>query len=292
MGAGRSELLRNERFAGDPTLAAVARGDRVLRHGDRGPAVAAVQQALVDGGFGLRRWPGVHGREVGGVDGILGTQTSRAVRRFQLSRGLPPDGDVDAPTLNELDAVSPSPGHTAWAEGPRFPSPTPVLTVGKETQVLRVAVALEEGRTWLFDPDGRLQGIFAHAAANGPTPVHVGLKVVTGLYDQSVAESEGLRLWDDPGVFGSRIVDLAWWDPESRRSWPGGEMLHGTSDRRSVGGTPHVGSVRHYDEDIEAIWASLAVGDLVAVTARVSDAPWPPAHHAGAVTRTWDDFRA
>ncbi len=259
-------MLNNERFAGDPLLAKVASGQRNLSRGEQGPAVQAIQQALLDMGFGVRKWLGVSGREVGGVDGVFGAQTARAVERFQRSVGVVPSAQVCPRTLLALDATSPSPGRTAWEEGPRFFTPSPVLSLpGGESSIARVVVVLEECRTFLYDADGVLKGIFASSAGDGATPSWPGIKAVAAIYDQAVAESQGVRLWDDAGAFGSRIIDLCWWDPRSGKTYPSAETLHGTLQRRTVGMTHIVGGIRHYDEDIVQISQMLSIGDRVAV---------------------------
>ena len=57
----------------------------------KGPAIRAVQQALVAKGF-----------DPGPVDGIFGGQTFAAVRAFQLANGLLPDGEVGRRTTEVL----------------------------------------------------------------------------------------------------------------------------------------------------------------------------------------------
>ncbi|MBD2741715.1 peptidoglycan-binding protein [Coleofasciculus sp. FACHB-1120] len=68
-----------------------ARSRRSLQPGDRGSEVEDLQRRLSDQGF-----------NPGGIDGIYGSNTQRAVRRFQQARRLYPDGIADARTLGEL----------------------------------------------------------------------------------------------------------------------------------------------------------------------------------------------
>lgn len=63
----------------------------VLRFGDRGPEVAALQQALRSAGYG----PGV-------VDGIFGPRTEEAVRRAQADLGVTVDGLAGPATMTRL----------------------------------------------------------------------------------------------------------------------------------------------------------------------------------------------
>jgi resuscitation-promoting factor RpfB len=71
--------------AGGGATATAASDDVVLKRGDRGPAVEALQRAL-----------GV------GVDGVFGRITARAVKRFQRGKGLVVDGVVGPQTRAAL----------------------------------------------------------------------------------------------------------------------------------------------------------------------------------------------
>ena len=64
---------------------------RTLRFSDRGPAAALLQLALVRAGFGPLE-----------TDGIFGVRTREALRRFQSSRGLQPDGAAGRATHTAL----------------------------------------------------------------------------------------------------------------------------------------------------------------------------------------------
>lgn len=63
----------------------------VLRQGDRGPAVAAVQRLLA-----------AKGQDPGGDDGVFGQGTVAAVEAFQRAAGLGPDGVVGPDTKAKL----------------------------------------------------------------------------------------------------------------------------------------------------------------------------------------------
>ncbi|WP_411954382.1 peptidoglycan-binding protein [Alkalibacillus sp. S2W] len=68
-----------------------------LRPGDKGDAVRALQQALVDNNF----YPDIDA-ENNGVDGIYGPNTEDAVRRYQIMNGLRVDGIAGSETLTSL----------------------------------------------------------------------------------------------------------------------------------------------------------------------------------------------
>jgi peptidoglycan hydrolase-like protein with peptidoglycan-binding domain len=92
--------LSNPRFAKVTQLANIASGKAVLSTADNGPAVKAVQQALIDLGFEMVR----HGR-----DGSFGDETREAIGLFRQRRGMAGD-QLSAKALGELDRTAPQPG--------------------------------------------------------------------------------------------------------------------------------------------------------------------------------------
>ncbi|OLP18249.1 hypothetical protein BST81_11585 [Leptolyngbya sp. 'hensonii'] len=82
------------------TLAALSRGSR-------GPAVTALQLNLKNAGY-----------DPGRIDGVFGSGTERAVRRFQRDRGLPSDGIVGRQTEAVLTGGSSSSGGTSGSSRP------------------------------------------------------------------------------------------------------------------------------------------------------------------------------
>ena len=68
------------------------RRQRHPRRGARGRAVAALQLALINRGY----------VPTGGVDGIFGLATEKALKRFQQNHGLNATGQGDAATLQAL----------------------------------------------------------------------------------------------------------------------------------------------------------------------------------------------
>lgn len=89
----------------------------LLKYGDRGPAVIALQRRLVQLGLLLPDQ----------VDGDFGEKTRNAVKQFQLSRNLDPDGEVGPLTQGELnapDANRPKPPSapppTSWERPPWY----------------------------------------------------------------------------------------------------------------------------------------------------------------------------
>lgn len=89
------------RFAGEPQLAEVSAGRRVLDSGDTGEGVRRIQQSLIDMGYANRETMTM---------GTFDAETRRATQRFQRDAGLAVDGRVGAETLGALAATAPRPG--------------------------------------------------------------------------------------------------------------------------------------------------------------------------------------
>ena len=88
--------LTNPRFAGDPVLEACLAGHHRMMAPESGPAVAKVQQALIDLGFSL---------PVHGADGTFSGETGAAVTAYKTDRQIfPNDPVVGRGTMASLDA--------------------------------------------------------------------------------------------------------------------------------------------------------------------------------------------
>jgi peptidoglycan hydrolase-like protein with peptidoglycan-binding domain len=92
--------LGNTRFQGIRALERIAGGEGELSRADNGPAVQAVQQALVDLGYRLL----LHHQ-----DGRFGDETADAIGQFRTDRGMDAGG-LTARALRELDRDAPPPG--------------------------------------------------------------------------------------------------------------------------------------------------------------------------------------
>jgi peptidoglycan hydrolase-like protein with peptidoglycan-binding domain len=112
---GDGHDLTAARFVGDPVLEAVYDDERMLRAGDRGPAVVKLQRALMDAGFPLPKF---------GADGIFGAETMAAVQGFQRASGLTGasvDGIAGPITMGWLDqrfSAGPTPAGAAPGSTP------------------------------------------------------------------------------------------------------------------------------------------------------------------------------
>jgi hypothetical protein len=117
------------------TAAGAPSGGGDLQFGHTGPAVRQLQRAL-----------GRAGESPGSIDGGFGRSTDRALRAFQRSHGLDPDGIAGTRTWDALPSGA----------------PMPVLREGSQGQlVLELQAALGEyaGGRWNTIPE-RIDGVF------------------------------------------------------------------------------------------------------------------------------------
>src|SRR5262245_38886168 len=90
------------RLATNARLQSAARNAPPLRKGERGDAVALLQQALLDVGF---RMPITTRNGAKAPDGIYGDETVKTVWTFQKREGLSNDGIAGHGTLHRLDSL-------------------------------------------------------------------------------------------------------------------------------------------------------------------------------------------
>lgn len=249
------------RFAGHAELEALRRpGAAPLGRGATGPAVAAVQQALIDMGFAVPA----------GAEGNFGPQTTQAVRNLQVAAGLPATGAVDAATFAALERHAPAPGRTAWDPGAKHALvPSPKLPGGG---VARVVVGVGQHRAFLFDAKGKLVKIYGVRTGNANHPdgrgsaTMPGLKVINAkVKDPSAIATE---LWPESQgrAFGTRLLALSDVDPRTRRPIHtpyGGQELHGTYQANTIGRDASHGCVGVTNADIEEIFAAVGQGQFV-----------------------------
>ncbi len=134
----------------DPTLQAVLRGERELGRGDRGPAVRAMQQALMAAGSPLPRF---------GADSDFGGESANTLAAFQRAQGLSPSGRLDRDTLQALDrAAAPAPTSPT---GPGAPTTGPTAPTGPGAPPAQAS----SGR---FAGDPTLVRVLAGRASLGP----------------------------------------------------------------------------------------------------------------------------
>lgn len=247
--------LSHARFNAHADLLGVRAG-QTMTSGAKGDGVKAVQQALLDLGFGLPS----------GADGAFGNEMRLALRGFQSSQGLPVTGTLDARTMQALDEVAPAAGKKAWEDPVVSPKAYPEAPKVKGKPV-RVAVDTSEHRLFLYDKQGQLERIYPIATGAPGTITDPMIKIVSGFLKDPTAVAR--QLWPESGgrAFGTRLVDLSRFDPETGKVSRHGEELHGTYVRGSIGTDASHGCMRLYNEDIEDLFTRLRQGDLVKVQA-------------------------
>jgi len=158
-----------------------------LKLGSRGPAVKAVQQAIMRSGIRL----------FGGADGVFGMATQSALMLFQRNRGIPASGVVDAATARALrlgEGGSPgggspgggSPGGETASGFARFDE--------RGTRVVALQQALVRAGIRLC---GGVDGVFGRCTAQAVTQFQRSRGLTaTGRVDQATANA--LRLQPAP----------------------------------------------------------------------------------------------
>lgn len=243
--------LEHARFKGMADLQALARGSAIQPGVE---AWKAVQQSLLDLGFAVD----------GGVDGLPGRGTSQAIRNFQASQTLPITGQLDASTLKRLASVAPAAGLKAW-EDPALPPGATLPPEKIRGKFVAVVIGVGQHRAFHYDAAGKLQKIYPIASGAPGSSTDKGLKVITG--KNSDPSEIARRLWPESQgrAFGTRLMDLSWYDPMTGKTTLSGEELHGTFDRSSIGTQASHGCMRMFNEDVEELYGKLRVGDMVKV---------------------------
>ncbi|MFE0256164.1 peptidoglycan-binding protein [Streptomyces sp. NPDC059010] len=179
------ELLESARFRGDPVLEQVRAGvtSKYLKHGQSGPHIAAVQNALLDLGpkYAIPS----------GATGFFGNETSSAVIKYKQDEGLSPaDPVVGKGTISHLDAAwaLPYADRDEWLSWKHRPLPAFNFTRKDEKDRLDAGLgftfnplcgaipqvfkdAIVAALTALLDPRGSPDGRYTPSATWGVSPV-------------------------------------------------------------------------------------------------------------------------
>lgn len=128
-----------------------------LKKGATGAAVKALQQKLVASGAYL----------AGGIDGVYGEATARAVRHVQLWHRLPQTGSVDAATAKALglsvSASTPAPAPAASSGGSQSGQYVGLRQGARGENVKAMQQALQRVGTWIL---GGADGVFGPATTS------------------------------------------------------------------------------------------------------------------------------
>jgi peptidoglycan hydrolase-like protein with peptidoglycan-binding domain len=131
---------------------AISNSDLPLQKGSRGPAVVAIQQALLKAGYSLGKF---------GADGVFGRLTRRAVKRFQRDTHLPESKIVDAQTYTALMQAPPAQApanQTSPVQVPptQAPATTPIASAAQSGGIPQVDLGPKaKGRAYMLDWDSK-----------------------------------------------------------------------------------------------------------------------------------------
>lgn len=248
-------------------IQAVKSGDKEIKKGSKGNDIKLIQESLQDMGFYIGD----------SADGIFGSQTMVAVKNFQSSRNLPITGIIDQKTMQEIEKVAPPKGKKLWDTGildalketsKENIVPSNELLKGKRAKIV---IDLSEHRLFLYNDDNSLKKVYSVATGRNGNPdgrggaTHTGIKIVNSKNNDPSAVAE--MLWPETKgkAFGTKLLDLSWYDIETKKKKSSGEELHGTYARNSVGTDASHGCMRMENEDIEEVFSQVKTGDLIKI---------------------------
>lgn len=154
-----------------------------LTPGSRSDAVKTLQQKLVDSGITV----------TGGVDGIYGQATTRAIKEFQSSKGLSPTGALNAATVAAIGGIS---GDATHVESKPAVQTTSTATSGGSMVGLKIGargdLVKQLQRTIMaagFTVVGGADGIFGALTGNALQGFQNANGIAaTGVVDQATAK--------------------------------------------------------------------------------------------------------
>jgi peptidoglycan hydrolase-like protein with peptidoglycan-binding domain len=241
----RRRRLVVDGIPGPQTRAALGRygrfrlGERMLTVGDSGWDVSETQ-------FLLR----AHGVGPGPLDGFLGKRSEAAVRRFQRSAGLTPDGIIGPATLASLDGRrAAGPGGLSRAAARRA------------RPASRLVVIRRADHRLYFYRHGRPTRVFTVATGSLRTPTPRGRFRIVAKYRHP--------WWYPPKASWARHLKPMPPGPGNPLGtrWMGisvsGVGIHGTPDAASVGYSASHGCIRMGIRDAESLFRLVRVGTRV-----------------------------
>ena len=247
-----AESLKTNKVGAKP--APILESFKTLERGANGAQVETVQETLLALGFALPA----------GSDGDFGGQTESAVKAFQSSVGLPQTGKIDRRSFDLLLGMRPQAGKMVW-DDPVAASRSVPKAPSISGKAARVLIDLSEHRLFVYDASGSVQRVFPVAHGAESTPTDTGVKIVC----EKMADPTALaaKLWPKSKgtAFGKRLIDLNWYDPETRAETVSDEELHGTYEDASIGSKASHGCVRVSNDNIEWLYQNLSLGDLVVI---------------------------
>jgi peptidoglycan hydrolase-like protein with peptidoglycan-binding domain len=181
-----SQLFERNRSSGIGTSAriyrqTVASSDLPLEKGSRGPAVVAIQEALLRAGYALGKF---------GADGIFGRLTRRAIERFQRDNNLPDTRMVDTQTYTAL--MQAPPAQASSKQG--VPSAPPATMPGSgEGEFERVDMGPKRsGRAYMLDWDSKHKQIEQNKTLREAFVANLAMQLAS-VFGEAVTQDEVLR---------------------------------------------------------------------------------------------------
>lgn len=212
----------------------------VLRRGDTGPSVVALQERLLSAGHS----PGC-------MWGVFGRQTQEAVVRFQASRGLPTTGVADRATLEALFGPDSRElwGCARWLLDAALDDPPSLAPVeaGGGTRPSGQGAVIQVNTT------SRLLRLILGEATFGCYPVAVG-KPSTPTPTGRFRILEKVR--NPGGPLGTR-----WMAFTIHR-----HGIHGTNRPESIGHAVSGGCIRMFNRDVEEVYDRVRIGTPVLIS--------------------------
>ncbi len=207
-------------------------GPGIIRPGMTHPLVGNLQEQLRDLGFTLDD-----------RTNFFGDGTVRALRDFQLRKGLPATGEMDDATWKELFETTVLPGElTAAGSGASVNALDSTVTVNIDIGTRRLTVM----------GGGGSLGPFPVAVGKPATPTPVGTFSILN------------KIVNPGGVYGSRWMGFT----------AQGHGIHGTNRPDSIGHAVSNGCVRMHNRDVETIFPVVSVGSPVVIVSGAS-MPYP-----------------
>ena len=159
----------------------ITSGDLPLQKGSRGPAVAAIQQALLRAGYSLGKF---------GADGIFGRHTRRAIERFQRDHNLPDTRIVDAPTYTALMQAPPTQAPATQAAPSAPPATVPASAEGEFERV--DMGPKRSGRAYMLDWDSKHKQIEQDKTLREAFVANLAIQLAS-VFGEAVTQDEVLR---------------------------------------------------------------------------------------------------
>jgi hypothetical protein len=243
-----------------------------MRRGESGHAVRLIQKAMIDLGIDPLT---LSVKKYGTVDGLFGSETVRAVKKYQRSKGLKADGIVGKNTLRALDADLP----TGSANLRPLPAATMYVVPGAISIFDQVAGGHPMG-CWAYSYAMMLSWKRRVSMAPADAIAELGEPYVTRFNNNSgLSHSATSTFYRDAGmaVEPLRSMPMSEWADLLR--WHGPVTIHAVTDSLSGGhvriiygvrgdGTPRGTSMmiidpwngRRYDETFEKFLAKYEGG--------------------------------